>query len=72
MNIDLFELGDALMTAASFEKQFYRMRDERDYWKEEYNKLLNSGLQHQQIMMGNFINLALNSGEDAIKKAFEG
>lgn len=67
----LYEIGEALIDASTMEARIKALEIDRDYYKNEYNKLLESSLQHGQQMMGNFLKLALSSGEKAMSNAFE-
>ena len=55
------ELGIALAAAQENE----RLRKDRDYWKAEYQRLLNETIKHNEKVTGNMLLLALGRPEEA-------
>jgi len=58
--VDLYSIGREMVRASQFEEKYYAMEAERDKWRDKYQELLNSSMNHNNAMMNNLLEMAIN------------
>lgn len=61
--VDLYSIGQEIMRASQFEEAYYKMEEDRDYWKNKCFDILNQGEEHNKAVLGGLLNVALKMGE---------
>lgn len=62
--VDLYSIGQEIMRASQFEEMYYSMEADRDYWRNKFQELLDSNMDHNNAMIGGLLSVALKMGED--------
>lgn len=62
-SIDLYSIGQEIMRASQFESMYYEMESDRDYWRNKFQELLDSNIEHNNHMIGGLLSVALKMGE---------
>lgn len=57
--VDLYSIGREMMRTSQFEEQYYAMEADRDEWRDKYQELLNSSMNHSNAMMNNLLEMAI-------------
>lgn len=42
-----------------YKSAYYKMKEERDYLKREYDEMLSGSIKHGEVMIGNLLNVML-------------
>lgn len=61
--VDLYSIGQEIMRASKFEEMYYSMEADRNYWRDKFQELLDSNIDHNNTMMGGLLSVALKMGE---------
>lgn len=61
--VDLYSIGQEIMRASQFEEMYYQMEADRDYWRNKFQELLDSNMDHNNAMIGGLLSVALKMGE---------
>jgi len=60
VGIDLYSIGREIMKASQFEEMYYKMEEDRNYWRDLYQESLDKSFKHNQEMMVGVLELGLN------------
>lgn len=57
--VDIYSIGKEMMRASQFEERYYSLEVEYQELQKKYQELLDSSINHNNQMMGNFLELAI-------------
>jgi len=62
LQVDLHSIGRAMIEASRYEQMYHEMEADRDHWRDKFDKLLHQGMEHNNHMNYNLLELIVDMG----------